>query len=182
MKGAALFVLVLAFAGTAAAQPAPGGAASGETVRGAAKVTTGDELLVNEQAVTLYGIDAPEPGQVCRTKRGREFDCGAGAKTVLERIVGGGEVVCEIVGRHRQGKVIGRCRVNGQDVGALMVAVGYAFAYRSIASAYAAVEDRAQRHKRGLWAGRVEMPWNFRDRRVADPSAPPGPPNGPPAG
>jgi len=44
----------------------------------------------------------------------------------------------------------------------LMVAEGWAFAYRRYSSAYIAEETRARAAKRGIWQGEVLAPWDWR--------------------
>jgi endonuclease YncB( thermonuclease family) len=43
-----------------------------------------------------------------------------------------------------------------------MVQQGYAVAYRRYSTAYVSQEDEAKAANRGLWAGRVQMPWDWR--------------------
>lgn len=43
-----------------------------------------------------------------------------------------------------------------------MVSSGYAVAYRHYSIDYVSAEDSAKLHKRGLWAGKFEMPSEYR--------------------
>ncbi|WP_197716172.1 thermonuclease family protein [Cereibacter sphaeroides] len=50
----------------------------------------------------------------------------------------------------------------GINLDAWMVRSGWAVAYRRYGSAYVRDEDLARREKRGIWASRFEMPWDWR--------------------
>ncbi len=59
---------------------------------------------------------------------------------------------------------VAKCYLEEQDLGAVMVANGMAFAYRRYGMDYAHLEDEARVEKRGFWAGRFEYPWDWRKR------------------
>jgi endonuclease YncB( thermonuclease family) len=58
-------------------------------------VHTGDTLLLNGDLVRVRGIDAPEPGQVCRLGA-RTQDCGQEATLAMRRILEGAFVMCAL--------------------------------------------------------------------------------------
>lgn len=138
------------------------------SLSGPAIAVEGDMLSVNGQAVRLMGIDAPDPGQMCRNRRGSQFDCFAIATSVLRNLVEGADVECTVADKDRNGQNQGECRVRGIDLGGAMVARGWAFAYRSLSPAYASSEAYAQTHRFGLWAGLVEKPWAWRSRMLRE--------------
>ncbi|HSK39916.1 MAG TPA: thermonuclease family protein, partial [Arenibaculum sp.] len=72
--------LVVALSAPRAALPA------GEIVRGAATAVDGDLLDLEGRELRLHAIDAPDAGQTCRTRGGREYDCGAEARAMLGRL------------------------------------------------------------------------------------------------
>ncbi|NNG04395.1 MAG: thermonuclease family protein [Inquilinus sp.] len=125
----------------------------------------GDRMIVNGLPVRLYGIDAPETGQQCRSARGAPFDCGEAARAVLERMIGSSPVQCSIFSVATSGDQIGLCKVGGADLGARMVAGGWAFPQRRLSNRYEAMEARAQSAGAGLWAGLAERPWLWRRRQ-----------------
>jgi endonuclease YncB( thermonuclease family) len=53
----------------------------------------------------------------------------------------------------------------GRDVGQALVAHGWAVAYRRYSIDYLRDEDLARHLAQGLWAGRFEMPWEWRQAR-----------------
>lgn len=125
---------------------------------------SGDELTVNGQPIRLDGIAAPLPGQTCKNRYGREYDCYDIAIRVLTALVGERVVTCRIIAEDRTGQPVARCSVLGVDLGGAMVARGWAFAYRSLGHDYTAAEVSAQRRRRGMWAGQIEKPWQWRSR------------------
>ncbi|BAI72168.1 hypothetical protein AZL_015300 [Azospirillum sp. B510] len=174
----ALFVaaaLVLVLAGPAAAQNNPAAKGRGpiantpdQTIKGSAMAVEGDLLTVNGTAVRLMGIDAPDPGQKCKNRYGHELDCFKIATAVLANMVKGEEVTCTITEQDRTGEKKGECRVRGVDLGAAMVARGWAFQYASLSPAYQKGEAYAQSKRLGLWAGQVEKPWQWRSRQIRE--------------
>ena len=132
---------------------------------GIAVVVEGDRLNVNGRPVRLYGIDAPEIGQTCLSRRGESYDCGAVAREVLDRLIGTSPVQCSIYSVLASDEQVGSCTVNGRDLAATMVLSGWAFPQRSLSSRYEILEGRAQSARAGFWAGRAERPWIWRRRQ-----------------
>ncbi len=170
-KGRALLAALLLLGSTATAH-AQGGTANGkfantpnQTLKGRGVAMEGDLLSVSGTPVRLMGIDAPEVGQKCRNRYGHELDCFRIATAVLASLIKDREVTCIIAERDRNGQQMGECRVLGVDLGSAMVSRGWAFAYRSLSPAYASSEAFAQSRRLGLWAGKVEKPWQWRSRQ-----------------
>ena len=61
---------------------------------GEAKITDGDTIIIGSQRIRLYGIDAPEKNQKCKTKQRREWHCGIEAKNYLDKLVDQNKVFC----------------------------------------------------------------------------------------
>lgn len=131
-----------------------------DEVRGSAHVIDGDSLKIRGTAIRLKGIDAPELDQACEDRHGRSYPCGEVSRRGLARLVARQEVACRREGRDRYRRMLARCTVRGEDLGAAMVAQGLAVGYR----AHAAEERAARAAGRGLWAGRFEQPSNWRAR------------------
>lgn len=149
------------------------GAPDARLLRGPATANEGDRLTLDtpEGAVEirLHGIDAPDPGQTCRTRRNQDYDCFAVARQVLQQMVEGREVQCRVTYTDRLGQRLGTCAVGGVDLAAAMVLRGWAFAYRALSGDYVRLEAQAQARRFGLWAGRAEAPWLWRTRQLAEP-------------
>ena len=125
---------------------------------------SGSRLNIGGEAVQLYGIDAPDPGQSCRARFGSKYKCGELSREALHEIVGKNELSCESRGINRRGQKVATCIVNGEDVAELMVRSGWAVADRVSSNDYVSVEKEAHDKKVGLWAGKFEAPWTWRSK------------------
>jgi endonuclease YncB( thermonuclease family) len=135
-------------------------------LKGAGSAMEGDVVSVKGSMIRLRGIDAPDPGQSCRTLRSVEYDCFSAARAQLQQMLDLGEVTCVAKEQDRNQHRIGVCRVLGKDLSAAMLVRGWAFAYTSLSTTYGGLEARAQARKAGMWAGRVEAPWLWRTRKL----------------
>lgn len=154
------------------------GAARAEDVTGPGTARSGVVVTVEGQDIRLYGIDVPPPGQKCRTRWQREYDCAAKSKEAMEFLVNGKQVACKTKGFDPEKRPVGKCRVAGRDIAAVMVTYGWALAYRTLSPEYVGDESYAQSHRRGLWAGSVQAPWQWRANQqpARKPRAPARPP------
>ena len=98
-------------------------------VAGTATVIDGDTLEIQGQRIRLHGIDAPESRQLCRLD-GKPWQCGRDAANALADRTASRPVACEELDRDRYGRIVARCTVAGEDLGAWMVQQGLALAYR----------------------------------------------------
>lgn len=146
------FAALVILAGPAAAAPA---------VYGTGHPKDGDSLMVGDTEVRLFGIDAPERDQTCQ-KNGQDWSCGAAAADKLAQLVTGKNVVCSSMGKDEHGRTLGKCMVGATDINRVMVALGYATAYRHYSSDYVSAEESAKVTKRGIWAGTFQMPNDYR--------------------
>ena len=144
------------------AGPVPGAPAvrSGSEVR----VIDADTVDIDGTRYRLFGIDAPESDQTCRTW-GRTWDCGAAATEALKARAEG--MSCSGGSTDRYGRVLGVCSSGGEDLNAWLVANGWALAYRQYADDYGDEEDEARANRRGIHRGAFVAPWNWRrDERL----------------
>lgn len=127
---------------------------------GPARVVDGDSLEIVQHRVRLFGIDAPEIGQTCYDRAGRDYACGERARDALEAAIGAQLVTCVSEGRDRFQRVLARCRrPDGEDLGAMLVRAGWAVAYAGPdGERYRAIETDAARRRAGMWTGRFERP------------------------
>lgn len=126
------------------------------------RVIDGDTIDVAGERIRLWGIDAPEGAQRC-THDGAAYDCGHNATEALVAILGGLEPTCEPRDRDRYGRTVAVCRARGIDIGAEMVRQGWALDYgRYSHGAYEHQEREAKAAHRGVWAGQVQPPWEWR--------------------
>ena len=169
--GGLAVALVLALALPAAAQTKPQAspaAAPPVTVSGVGVAMSGDLLTVSGSSVRLYGIAAPMAGETCLTRYSVTYDCYRHATDVLQTLIGSAPVSCVITTTDRNGQQVGVCRVGGTDLAAALVARGWAFAYRRLTPVYVGAEAFAESHRLGMWAGKIEMPWQWRTRQLSN--------------
>ncbi|RMF19133.1 MAG: thermonuclease family protein, partial [Deltaproteobacteria bacterium] len=113
--------------------------------------------------VRLFGIDAPETGQMCRRGAGR-WPCGQYATVALDRLAGGKQATCRVEATDSYDRAVAVCSVAGHDLGAELVRAGWAVAYRHYSDRYVAEEKDARQARRGIWQGTFEEPWDWRER------------------
>lgn len=138
--------------------------AMAEPVVGRASVIDGDTIEIRGERVRLFGIDAPESGQLCADAQEQLYRCGQRSAFALDEMVRGLTVHCDDRGRDRYQRIIGVCRVNEIDLGGAMVRSGMALAYRRYSSDYLNAESAAQRDQVGMWQGAFDAPWDWRRR------------------
>ncbi|MCZ6721824.1 MAG: thermonuclease family protein [Proteobacteria bacterium] len=127
---------------------------------GPAKVIAGDRLEVAGITLRLNGIDAPEPGQICRVKD-RPYDCGKVAASALKDLTAGGPVRCLLEAERDSGEMIAVCFAEDYDLSEGMVYTGWALAYPRAESPYRRFEEGARAARRGMWRGDFVAPWEW---------------------
>lgn len=162
----------LAIALTLALAPAVQ-AAPAEVITGKASVVDADTIVIAGRKIRLHGIDAPEAGQKCRYANGKSYRCGRVATNMLIRQIGKDQVTCTLIERDRYNRSIGRCFVVGRnrngrwaiDLSAVLVAGGWALAYRKYDESLLALQAWAKRDKAGMFKGTFVPPWEHRKGR-----------------
>jgi endonuclease YncB( thermonuclease family) len=127
---------------------------------GAQTVVDGDLLELNGKAYRLYGIDAPDDGQICSDG----WPAAQEAESYLGRLIRGKTVTCMTIGWPRKEEMDAICRADGVDVGAAMVTGGMAHAFVPYSARYVTQEDAAARANRGVHGHRCLAPWEWRAR------------------
>ncbi len=132
------------------------------TIAGTASVIDADTLEIRGERIRLVGVDAPESGQKCLDVSRKFVRCGTVAANALDKWIDRASVSCEIEGKDRYGRLLGQCRVRGQNVQEWLVGNGHAVAYRSFSTVYVPAELKARKAGAGIWAGEFVMPWDWR--------------------
>lgn len=155
-RRAILVIVLFAVAAVVAAllEPFP------PSLKGTARVSDGDTLRIGSDRIRLVGLDAPEHDQICTDAGGDAWPCGREATRRLRDLIGDETVSCATEGRDQYGRYLGRCEVDDDDVGAVLVSEGLAVA--SFPS-YGTEESLARREKRGIWSGTFDTPRQWRD-------------------
>lgn len=86
------------------------------TLTGAGQAIDGDTIIVGKSQVRLQGVNAPEVDEPFADE----------ALEFMGELVNDKPVVCELDGTVNRKRVIGICRVDGQDIGAAIIAAGLA--------------------------------------------------------
>lgn len=148
-----------------------GGAPALADVAGPACVTSGDELMINGKraygrcrggtAVRLFGIVAPELDETCGAAGGHPWQCGRVSAAMLLEAVKSETVICGGSSRDADGRLIGQCRVRGEDLNRKMVRAGWALSYPRHSTKYADDEKWAMQSHKGLWQtpGKPSFEW-----------------------
>jgi len=127
-------------------------------ISGHPEVVDGDTLRFGSLRVRLTGLDAPELDQTCTDASGGEWACGTAAKMFLGALVDRQATVCARSGRDHYGRALAKCTTEGRDLGAQIVASGWAV----IDLDYGAEELVARTAKRGIWGGAFVTPTEWR--------------------
>ena len=131
-------------------------------IQGVASVIDGDTIEIHGVRIRLFGIDAPESKQICKTAGGSSFRCGRSAANGLAALIGRQTVSCTVKDTDKYGRSVSICRVGGTDVGSYLVSHGLAVAYRQYSKMYVSEEDNANHAHVGVWSGAFQMPWDWR--------------------
>ncbi len=147
----------------------PAARAQNDQIVGRPRVIDADTLDFAGNRVDLSGIDGPEIGQTCGAGAA-VWNCGLEARWALLNRVGQHWVTCVPQGPPEGLAEAGPRRavcylagVGQLDVGAWLVAEGWALAEREAAGgAYLVEEAAAQKSGKGLWRGVFTAPWDWR--------------------
>jgi endonuclease YncB( thermonuclease family) len=107
------------------------------------RVVDGDTLKIDGVTYRLWGIDAPESGQLCADG----WPAGRAATEHLRALIRNRQVSCEARTLDRYGRTVAICRADGRDLGADMVSDGLAWAFVRYSREY--VEENAKLRRSG---------------------------------
>lgn len=159
----AVLVLVLAVAQAAVVRRDPLAPPTPMRLTGTADVIDGDTIVIAGEHIRLWGIDAPEHAQTCALASGAMRRAGERATQSLAALIGDAPVTCARLGQDSYGRTVARCTVGAVEIGARMVADGWAWDYtRYSDGAYTGKEEAARGHGAGVWAWRCTAPWVWR--------------------
>ena len=121
-------------------------------------VVDGDTIKLKGTTYRLYGIDAAEKEQACLDG----WAAGRAATGYLRDLVQDREVACEAVAKRHDGATLALCTVDGDDLGAAMVAAGMAWTSTRYGNTYIAEEAQANFDRLGVHGHDCAPAWNWR--------------------
>lgn len=125
---------------------------------GAQTIANGDTIKLNGATYRLWGIDAPESRQICADG----WPAGHLAATRLRALVKGRTVHCEERDRDPYGNIVAVCKVAGEDLGAVLVREGLAWAFVRHSEDYESQEALAKKEGLGIHAHACTPAWEWR--------------------
>lgn len=149
-----------------------------ETADQRLSVIDGDTLQVDGEVIQLYGIDAPELGQLCESKN-RLSPCGLNAALALDKIVSlnKSSLRCspwkdgQSAPQSPPATVVEICEVGDEDLAMLMLHSGNGLALPGAFPDYLDAERQARDARLGIWQTDFVAPWDWR-AGVHSPSRP----------
>jgi endonuclease YncB( thermonuclease family) len=141
------------------------GSAIAADLSGTARVVDGDTIIIGDTHIRLWGIDAPERQQTCQGKKGDVYECGRDAAAVLGELTRGRRIECTPRDHDQYGRMVAVCRTESSEINPAMVRRGWAVDFTKYSHGrYRPEEEQARREQLGIWAGRFEMPAEWRHR------------------
>ncbi|MDH3638697.1 MAG: thermonuclease family protein [Gammaproteobacteria bacterium] len=128
--------------------PVTGFAAS--TLKGNAFIEDDGALRVRGKTIQLYGIHIPETARTCR-RSVRPAKCASRAALALDFKVGTGFVECAVHTKHGSRSLTAACYVDGEDLSAYLLRLGWAVALPDAPVEYVTLEKIARSRKLGVW-------------------------------
>jgi endonuclease YncB( thermonuclease family) len=124
-------------------------------------VVDGDTVRFGRTRLHLFGIDAPKSGQACDNGT---WHPAALAKKALVDFIAGRPVACRQVDQKSDPSLV-QCFAGTDDLQALMVSAGWAWASMDSGDQYADAERRAAARGRGVHAHRCRKPGEVQAQR-----------------
>jgi endonuclease YncB( thermonuclease family) len=147
-----------------------GGAFSSLARGGTWTVIDGDTLQVDGDVIQLYGIDAPELGQLCESN-GSLWRCGMEAAFALRKLVILNEASLHCSPWRKDGEgvrdpppatTLGVCEVGDEDLAEVMLHNGHSLALPGAFPDYVEAEQQARDAGLGIWHSDFVVPWEWR--------------------
>jgi len=130
-------------------------------------VVDGDTLQIGDKVFDLFGLDAPELGQLCFHDN-RWNRCGIAAAFELKKLLAFDKpLLCEPAPEHRRQLV---CHAAGSDIALVLLRAGYAVAASGSGVGYQEAEKSAREGNLGLWHMAFISPWDWRFGRRLSPA------------
>ena len=139
-----------------------------------ANAIDGETLYLKGVEVSLFGIDAVEPDQICQDSTGTNYPCGAHATQALQEMLLNDPVICSPLVIINERRVLAMCELttNGppptedeftegyrtHSLSRLMIVGGHAIGIGRGYEVYRDEQEEAQTLRRGIWQGSFVPP------------------------
>lgn len=135
-------------------------------------IIDGDTVQVDGEVIQLYGIDAPELGQMC-DRDGNLRPCGVEAALALRKLItfSASSFHCAPWGdggERNEALPVRVCEVGHEDVGLVMLHSGYSVALPGSFPDYIEAQEVARQAGLGLWHSDFVMPWQWRQDQASN--------------
>lgn len=105
--------------------------------------------------VALSGVDAVMPDETCTDAAGKEWNCGMRARGAFRSFLRGRAPVCTVPPEGSRDTIAAACRIGKQDLGAWLVANGWARA--AAGGPYAKAGDVARKERMGIFGAAPDL-------------------------
>jgi endonuclease YncB( thermonuclease family) len=121
-------------------------------------IVDGDTLKQSGNTYRLWGIDAPELAQTCANG----WPAGRMAASRLQALAAGRSIICQEKDRDRYGRIVAICRASGEDLGAILVREGLAWAFVRYSLDYVSQNEQAKAAQIGVHGHDCLPAWEWR--------------------
>lgn len=132
---------------------------------GSLRIIDGDTVAIGSMRIRLHGIDAPENDQRCGSRSAPVWPCGSWTTGEVRARYEGRTAACIALEVDRYDRIVAKCTVNGEDLGAALVKSGLAFAYDKYSTDYLSHQASAAKRSVGLHAQGVQSPADYRQTK-----------------
>ena len=140
-----------------------------KVIHGQARVVDGDTLVIGDEKIRLWAVDAPEKNQSCKHGNGSEWMCGLEAKKDVEEKIKGKSISCKVKDKDQYGRNVAQCELGSEDLNAWLVSRGLVVSYKQYSNKqYVKLEEDARAAKLGIWEGQFVTPSVWRKQQKAN--------------
>ena len=165
MRAGLIFLIVLMLGPTVAslARDAAAPATAADAPTQVVRVIDGDTVEIDGRLVQIYGVDAPELGQICMNNDSPWY-CGLSAAFDLRKLISieKNNLVCTPWGGESE-TPSAVCKAGEIDVASRLIETGLALATPTAFPNYKLMQEKARKTGLGLWRGRFVPPPNWRE-------------------
>ena len=105
--------------------------------------------------VAVSGVDAVMPDETCADAEGKVWNCGLAARTAFRAFLRGRAPVCTVPPEGGRDTISAACHIGKQDIGAWLVANGWARAAKG--GAYVEAGEAASKNRNGIFGAAPDL-------------------------